>query len=478
MITNFFKKALIASSVALPLMITSIDVHSESVAETLFDRYSANAPGTRDTNQGKVFYGGSFNAKIDTNPTDLVGFQAPSISSGCGGIDFFAGSFSLVSKDEVVQMLRGVAQGVPAYFFNLALTNVCSTCADLASELEARVGELNKWGQTSCETAGLALQNAAKESDFLMGLAKTTGASTASVDGLIEGPLDFLSNRNWGPSENKTLSDETGLPQETLNKIYNDRNKLAVLLDDIDNFDFPYVTGATPDARKENLLILLTSLSGLNVSDISSDTLKQETNPKTLTVSQLFEGDKELTNLNFYECNGAVTAVFKVQDKCSSMRAVSYNTSTSAFKDSIGFAFKIENEIFDDANGIIERIRRKSPLTAQQQVLKNLFSYSFVSMAIAKSDPQGRTQYEAMSTVVRASTKEVLLRDFRAKAKILISSLMKKAMTRDSDLYTDLIEALDKSITEDIISYENQLKEEKKKLIEQQAALAGNEVTG
>ena len=80
---------------------------SASVAETLFDKYSVNNPGTRNTNRGTVFYGGSFNARIDQNPTELVGFQAPSISGGCGGIDMFAGSFSLVSKDEVVQMLRG-----------------------------------------------------------------------------------------------------------------------------------------------------------------------------------------------------------------------------------------------------------------------------------------------------------------------------------------------------------------------------------
>ncbi|WP_425315793.1 conjugal transfer protein TraH, partial [Vibrio owensii] len=62
---------------------------------------------------------------------NVVNFQPPKISGGCGGIDFFAGSFSLINSDQLVQMGRAIAQGVPSYAFNLALTSVCPSCLSL-----------------------------------------------------------------------------------------------------------------------------------------------------------------------------------------------------------------------------------------------------------------------------------------------------------------------------------------------------------
>lgn len=440
------------------LLFTSYQSMASSVAEKLFDKYATNSPGIRSTNQGRVFYGGSFDARIDTNPTELVGFQPPSISGGCGGIDMFAGSFSIVSKDEVVQMLRGVAQGVPAYFFNLALSNVCSTCSALATELENRVSELNQWGKTSCETAALGLNKLfTPKSEEIKLKAATEGATTDSVNGLADGPMSWLTTQI--PTPNGLLSKGLGVSEESLADIASDKNKLAVLIDDITDFDYPYVTGSTIAERKEALLRLLISMVGADLARIEDDKLKQDAIGKTLTVSNIFEGSKELTSMTFYRCAGDLTAAL-LNERCSIMLAESFESTTATFKDRIGFASDIEETMFGDT-GIVENLRGKRDMTTKQKALQNMTNVSFVSMALAKSDVRRPEIYPIMETHALATIKISMLRDFSNKTRALMSALLSKAKAR-GEAYKLIVEEMQVSLNTEIGIYMAYIKNEQK----------------
>lgn len=457
MIKQTLKKCALVSAIASSVFALSPTAQA-SVAETLFDKYTINTPGTRNTNRGTVFYGGAFNARIDQNPTELVGFQAPSISGGCGGIDMFAGSFSLVSKDEVVQMLRGVAQGVPAYFFNLALSNVCADCSEIATELENRVAELNKWGRTSCETFAEMGRKAGTEMGILSAKAKSEGANEESTSGLSDGPFSWLTKQI--PSPSGLLTDDTGLSQETLEKIADEKNRLGILIDDISSFDFPYVLGNNLNERKENLLLLLTALGGNTTANIVSDRLEQESKGKTVTVSILFEGAKEAESLYYYQCVTSTPSTF-LNDACADLSIVAYDETSSFYQANIGFATNLEELIFGNVAsgevGIVDRLLTKTDMSADQERLLQMTSYNFIPLAATKQD--NPALHEVYKGHVLYNLKTVLLRDFETKITILLNTLRQKAKAR-GEQFIPIVDDLQQAIMVDINTYRTVIKTE------------------
>lgn len=84
---------------------------------------------------------------------NLIGFNPPSITAGCGGVDAFGGSFSFVNKDEFVQLLRNVGANASGYMFQLALEGMCPTCSKLMKDLQATIQKINKDLGDSCRMA-------------------------------------------------------------------------------------------------------------------------------------------------------------------------------------------------------------------------------------------------------------------------------------------------------------------------------------
>lgn len=118
-----------------------------------FDVYTSSPSTTFDGSKMRGVVGASFHAR---NPhlfdRQLYSIQLPTWNAGCGGIDFFSGSFSTITKDELVQMARGIAQGAPGYFFGLALDSVCSGCGAQLKELQRSLNQFNSGAIDACNT--------------------------------------------------------------------------------------------------------------------------------------------------------------------------------------------------------------------------------------------------------------------------------------------------------------------------------------
>lgn len=137
---------------AILLSIFPISIANANSVKSVFDSFSTGAPGVYQTERATHFYGGNITTRIhQPTPQDFVGFTPPSLKAGCGGIDFYAGGFSMISGDEVVQMARGIAQGAAPYFFNLAVSSICPSCNSAMENLSDRLNEINQWAKTSCE---------------------------------------------------------------------------------------------------------------------------------------------------------------------------------------------------------------------------------------------------------------------------------------------------------------------------------------
>lgn len=162
--------------------LTSIFV-SYAKADSLrdaFDYYKSNPSGTYTTKDMQGWVGPSFQARNKITSPKVATFQPPSVAAGCGGIDFFSGSFSIITKDEIVQMARGIAQGAPGYFFNLAIDSVCAGCGAQMRELQRKLESFNQITQDACNRAwDLA-------TDPLYPLEERTKNKASSLGGMLD----------------------------------------------------------------------------------------------------------------------------------------------------------------------------------------------------------------------------------------------------------------------------------------------------
>ena len=92
---------------------------------TLFNSMGAEAnyseAGAFHGQSGSLYTGGGLNVRNPVSDVSLANIQLPSISAGCGGIDFFAGSFSFVNKEQFIQFTRNLGNNAAGVAFDLAL---------------------------------------------------------------------------------------------------------------------------------------------------------------------------------------------------------------------------------------------------------------------------------------------------------------------------------------------------------------------
>ncbi len=112
-----------------------------------------NSAGTIETARRGGFYGGSIYVRGRVMNVNVINFTPPSFAAGCGGIDIFGGSFSMINKEQFVALLRSIAQNAAGYAFHLALKNICEQCSTIIAGLQRAVQEMNQFTGNSCQLA-------------------------------------------------------------------------------------------------------------------------------------------------------------------------------------------------------------------------------------------------------------------------------------------------------------------------------------
>ena len=125
--------------------------------QELFD--DVNAQGNVSTPsvvQGQtmnMLSGGSMFMRMPKRTYNIGTFTPPSYSTGCGGIDLFAGGFSFINKEQFVAMLRNIGSNALGYGFKLAIQNLCPTCDNVMQALQATAQAMNRMNVDSCQAA-------------------------------------------------------------------------------------------------------------------------------------------------------------------------------------------------------------------------------------------------------------------------------------------------------------------------------------
>lgn len=119
-------------------------------------------PGVYRGQAAGYYSGGGLYLRVPQRSYQLYSLQTPRFRTGCGGIDLFAGGFSLINSDELVAMLRNIGQSAVSYAFMLALRTISPQISSTIERLQEWSQRYNLGNIDSCE-AGARLVGAVAE---------------------------------------------------------------------------------------------------------------------------------------------------------------------------------------------------------------------------------------------------------------------------------------------------------------------------
>jgi conjugative transfer pilus assembly protein TraH len=117
--------------------------------------FSSNttSPSAYHGQEAGFYTGGSILARNAIRDVQIVQIDLPSYRSGCGGIDLFAGGFSFINSDQLINMLNNILNNAAAYAFTLSLETVTPEIANVMKYWYDIANKVNQANLNSCETA-------------------------------------------------------------------------------------------------------------------------------------------------------------------------------------------------------------------------------------------------------------------------------------------------------------------------------------
>jgi conjugative transfer pilus assembly protein TraH len=174
--------ALVAALILLPAPVARADMQ-ELMDEQFTALTNFTGPDAFGTQRRGVLAGGGIYGRVPIMNERLVSFVPPSFEAGCGGIDFFAGSFSFISADQFVALMKSVAANAAGYAFQVAMSSMCETCMAAIETLQKKIQELNQYFGNSCQLAQGIVNDTASAMGFQrVGSASVINTATGLAD--------------------------------------------------------------------------------------------------------------------------------------------------------------------------------------------------------------------------------------------------------------------------------------------------------
>ena len=229
MITLKIKRTAISVGLACCLSLTASTAYAGNFLEDVFSQMTTVTAGGHsfETQRRSGYTFGMTSTRFHLHEPDLIMFTPPSMSVGCGGFDLFGGSFSLIKREELVQVARNVASGAAVYAFNLAIQSICPSCAQIMQGVSKIVSDMNRLAKMSCQDVSKTLmqqpfsQNIAKNARDAIGLEGWASNHTSWADQLLpqEGTfLDMLGDNSVKQPDGTSKPNDRGM---TGNLIFN-----------------------------------------------------------------------------------------------------------------------------------------------------------------------------------------------------------------------------------------------------------------
>lgn len=196
--TSKRKQLFLATAIGLSLAMPSQSIAGDPLKEVFGMMTTGTGSQVFESQKRNGVAFGTFSARFSMYKPKVINFQAPELNAGCGGIDFFGGSISLLKKEELVQMGRSIAAGAAVYAFNLAIESICPSCSQAMAWLQDKLDKFNDLVSTSCQDVVTGLSEAKVGADAANQLRETVnvGGWHESLPSFADTKVDVASS--WG----------------------------------------------------------------------------------------------------------------------------------------------------------------------------------------------------------------------------------------------------------------------------------------
>lgn len=251
---------------------------------------NATGPGAYRAQGMNVVTGGNLFMRVPQKNVTPTTVTLPSLKMGCGGIDLYAGSFSFISKSELVSLMKNIGSSAVSYAFKLALDSISPQINKTLTELQQTAQELNGMNINSCE-AGEAL--ARGTSGDWQRSAQYFAKVTAPITGLF---TDHSEAREAVQGDNTKVNN-------AISAVTDPATKEQVQPGNIAWRALSKLSGLDVDDRK-----ILMALSGTTIisPDQPADQPPVYKEPKAITIQQFIRGN-ENGKLPVYGCADSTT---------------------------------------------------------------------------------------------------------------------------------------------------------------------------
>jgi len=191
----------------------------EKAADKFFVAYNISSGEASFSDKGGLsLIGGSGYLRNEVSNIQPINVSLPSISIGCGGIDYRMGSLSTVSSKEMKTLLENIAKGGVSELFVLALDSVSPQIASMVGQVEHWQNQLNSININSCEIGTSLAQGmwpkgtASKER-----ICQQAAGKQAFFKDRIEARHGCRDKTNQGTQSAKKVSDDEGVLGDNFN---------------------------------------------------------------------------------------------------------------------------------------------------------------------------------------------------------------------------------------------------------------------
>ena len=328
------------------VLLTPLQAFADDIMKGLFEdnlRINQSSAGRSDNNSSYGYAFGSTSVRIRHMNAQFGTFTPPSLSTGCSGIDFFGGSFSLMSKDELVQIGRAIIQGAGSYAFGLALDSICPSCNAEMKALKKQLDLANSYLTDSCSASEALLR-----SDALGNWATNMEAKTAEEAALAE-KEGLYTDRFAGWVKNKFNK-----PNKDSKKSIKDLVSDNWLNEALSRFNDDWLNGY--GFTKEESKGFVLAIMGSSIHRLEEPEEEDMADGKAVPLAPLFgmqdfiNGRPDEENLTIYKCKAfddfPADKCLDVEEKTTSMKSLEdyhytkiAGTAAKNWEDGLGWKF-------------------------------------------------------------------------------------------------------------------------------------------
>lgn len=293
-----FKNKLRAAAVAACIALASMSAHAD-ITSAMNDAFNSMSnftqPGVFDTQRRGVISGGSYYEREPVVSTDILSLQLPSVRAGCGGIDFFGGSFSFINADQFVQLLRAVAANAKGYAFQIALEYASPSIANTINYLQSIIQKMNDAFGNSCRLAEGIVTGSTKalEADI---------RNRSSISGTISGLFSDIGSAFTRSEGTDPVAEQNNLPQSEKDKFVGN-----VVWQQLKNHNVSRLLLSATNNEEEEYEQIMSITGTAVINDPTDSGDGEQSNPVTpypplITLDDLVEGSD---NVSVYQCRDA-----------------------------------------------------------------------------------------------------------------------------------------------------------------------------